>query len=130
MPRTCDLSPGHAQLVQQLEFTPQLGPVDFTVYQLAVSGNGLADEGGRFVEELDPEIADAQFDHPRNIIGAGLGASVEDSVAAAGVGLDGMLRADAVAQFQIVAGPGPAAVGISGAAGEGGAKEAVPHGKH
>ena len=65
-----------------------------------------------------------------HVFGAGLRQGVEHRVAAAGVGLDRVLRAHAVAQLHVVPVAGPAAVGVVGARGEERAEHAVLHVKH
>ena len=72
----------------------------------------------RFVEKFQPEMPHAQCEHAGDILRAGLRPRVEDGVAAAGVGLDRMLRAHAVAQPHLVPVAGPAAVAVIGAVGE------------
>ena len=100
--RPANLPARDAELVQQLQLPPELRAGDLAPQQLAVTRNRLRRLVGRFVQELDSEMAHAQGQHAGNIIGAGLRQRVEDGVAAAGVRLDRVLRADAVAQLQVV----------------------------
>ena len=85
---------------------------------------------GGFVDKLEAEMAGAQGQEAGGVLGAGLGAGVKQCITAAGVGLERMLLADAVAQGGGVAVAGAAAVGVIGAVGEEGAEEAVLHVKH
>ena len=63
-------------------------------------------------------------------VGTGLGLVIEEGVAAADVGLQGVVYADAVAQGDAVLFAGAAAVGEVGAGGKKGGKGAVLHVKH
>src|ERR1035437_36078 len=131
--RTClnaDLAPRNAELIQQLQLPPELRAGDLAAQQLAVSRNSLRRLVGGFVQELDPEMPHAQGQHARDIIRARLGQRIEDGVAAAGIRLDRVLRAHAVAQLQIVLVAGPAAVRVVRAAGEKSAEDAMLHVKH
>ena len=73
---------------------------------------------------------DAQFAASRHVLGPGLGERVEDGVAATGVGFEGMLRADAVAELDLVLVAGTAAIGVIRAVGKERAEDAVLHVKH
>ena len=53
--------------------------------------DGLRDLLRRFVHKLETEMFHAEREHPFHIFRAGLRAGIEDGVAAASVGLEGML---------------------------------------
>jgi hypothetical protein len=85
---------------------------------------------GGIVEELDAEVAGAPRHQAREVFGGGLGHGVEQRVAAADVGLQGVLHADAILQPHVVPVAGAAAVGLVGPRREERAEDAVLHVEH
>src|SRR5580704_8133656 len=98
LPLARDLAAGDAELVLELEFTPEFATVNFATEQLAVHGDGLFHLLRGFVEEFDSEFARAEGAHAGDVFRAGLRAGIEDGVAAADIGLERVFRADAVAE--------------------------------
>ena len=66
----------------------------------------------------------------REMLGPGLGPRMENRIAASHVGFDRMLRANTIAQFQIMSVAGPAAVSVIRPLGEKGAKNTMLHMEH
>ena len=124
------LAAGDAELVEEFEFAPELGAGDFAAEELAVFGDGAGDFFGSFGEEFDAEVAHAEGEQTLHELGAGLGLGIEDGVAAAGIGLERVFGADAVAEFYFMFVTGAAAIPVIFALGQEGAKDAVLHVKH
>ena len=85
---------------------------------------------GDFIQKFHAEIPHAEREQPFHKFRAGLRLRIEHRVAAAGVGLERMLRAHAVAQPHVMRVARPAAVAIIRAAGKKRAEHAVLHVKH
>ena len=83
-----------------------------------------------FVEKLDAEMAEARGEELGEEASAGLGAAVEESVAAANIGLQAVELADAVAEVDGVFLARASAVLVGSAGAEEGAEYAVLHVKH
>src|SRR5207248_10496845 len=121
------LAAGDTKLVLKFQLTPELRAGNFAGEQLPVFRNDQADVLGSFIKEFEPEMARAERQHSPNIVRARLGASVEESIAAAGIGLERMLGANPVAQAHPMFVTGPAAVGVVGPIGEKSAKDTMFH---
>lgn len=76
--------------------------------------------GGGLAEEFDAEVLEAELAHLGDVFGGGLGGGVEEGVAAAGVGDEGVGLAFAVAEVDGVFFAGAAAVAVVLAGGQGG----------
>ena len=109
---------------------PELAAVNFPAQQLPVFRNRPRHFRRRFVQKFHAEIPHAQRQQPRHIFRAGLRLGIEHGVAAAGIGLQRMFRAHAVAQLHIVRVARAAAVAIILAAGKKRAEHAMLHVKH
>jgi hypothetical protein len=68
--------------------------------------------GAVFAEEFEAEVFQAEVAHLGEVGGGGLGLGVEDGVAAADIGDEGVGLADAVAEIDLVAVAGAAAVAV------------------
>ena len=117
-------------MVEEFEFAPEIGAGDFAAEEALVLRDRADDLVGGFVDELDAEAAGAEGEEAVEVFGAGLGAVVVDSVAAAGVGLEREFGAGAVLEADLVFFAGAAAVVVVFAGGEEGAEDAVLHVKH
>ena len=107
------LAAGDAELVEELQFAPELRAGNFAAQQLAVSARWSRPLAGSLVQEFDAEMPHAQRQHPRDVLRPGLRPRIKDRVAAAGVRLDRVLGSDAVAQLHVVLVAGPAAIRCS-----------------
>ena len=125
-----DLPARDAELIEQFQLPPELGAGDFAAQQPAVLAERPRHLLRGFVEEFHAEMPHAQLHHPRDILRAGLGQRVEDRVAAADVRLHRMLRAHAIAQFQVVPVARAAAVPEIRAVRQKRAEHAMLHVKH
>ena len=83
-----------------------------------------------FIEELDAVVAQAGGEELLEEAGTGLGATVEEGVAAANIGLEAVKLADAVFQMNDVLFARATAVFVGGAGAEEGAEHAMLHMKH
>ena len=81
--------------------------------------------GGRFMNELHAEVADAGIQPVDQMRGGFLRFRAEDGVAAANVGHDGMGSAVGIAEFHAVMLAGTAAIAIAGPGGEEAAEDAM-----
>src|SRR5207247_9226226 len=111
-------------------FPPLLRARDFTVQQLSIFPNRVQDLRRRLIHKLDPEMARSQLSHPPDVFCSSLGPSIEDGVAAAGVGLERVFGADAISQFHVMSITGTSTVGVICAPGKKGAKDTMLHMKH
>ena len=84
----------------------------------------------RFPEEFEAEGLKAEFLHAREILGGALGLGVEDGVAAADVGDEGVRLADAVAEVELMAIAGAAAGAVVFSVRERVGEDAVLHVEH
>ena len=119
-----------AELIEQFQFAPELRAGNFAPQQLPIFRDGADDFLGIFIQKFHAEIADAEREEPFHKFRAGLRLRIEDGVAAAGVGLERMLRAHAVAQAHVMRVARAAAVAIILAAGKKRAEHAMLHVKH
>src|ERR1700744_385903 len=87
-----------AELVEQLQFAPELAAGDLAGEQLAVARQRATNLGGILVHEFDAEASCAQLDQAADVLGSGLRAIVENRVAATGVRPQRQLSAHAIAQ--------------------------------
>jgi len=86
--------------------------------------------GSAVVEELNAKVADAPLEQFGDDFGGGLGDCVEESVAAAHVGGEGMFHAEAVAQLDLVGVTGATAIRFVRAGRQNRAEDAVLHMEH
>ena len=128
--RRFHLATGNAELVDELELTPQVRAGDFTAHELAVARQRPRDLFGALIDEFDAEAAGAKFDQPGDIFGTGLGAVIEDRVAAAGVGLEREFGADPITEGDPVGVAGPTAVAVVFPLGQKRAEHTMLHMKH
>jgi hypothetical protein len=98
--------------------------------ELLVGGEDFGGLGFVFFEEFDAVAAEAGGMELGVEVGSGLGLVIEEGVAAADVGFEGVVDAHAVAEGDAVFLTGAAAVGEVGAGGEEGGEGAVLHVKH
>ncbi len=98
--------------------------------ELLVGGEDFGGLGGVFFEEFDAVAAEAGGVELGVEVGSGLGLVIEEGVAAADVGFEGVVNAHAVAQGDAVFFTGATAVGEVGAGGEEGGEGTVLHVKH
>src|SRR4029077_8413238 len=95
-------TPRDAQLAVQLEFAPKLGAGDLPAQEQAVAGEGFGHFARCLVHELDPEMPQPQRQHPSYMLGAGLGAGVENRVPTTGIRLEDVLGAHPIAQLHFM----------------------------
>ena len=122
-----ELAASDAELVEKLELTPQIGAAYFAAQELAVAGGDANNFVGLFVRKLHTEIARAMSEKADEELGTGLGAVVENGVAAASVGLERELCADTVAELHLVFVAGATAVAVVFPLGEKRAEHAMLH---
>ena len=117
-------------MVDKLQFAPEVGAGDFAAEKAAILGDHAFDFSRCFIHEFDAKMACTDGAKSLEIFGASLGHGIEDSIAATSVGLERMLRADAVLELDIVGIAGAATISIVGAFGEERAENAVLHVEH
>src|SRR5438445_108072 len=120
----------HAELADQFQLAPELRAGDLAGQELAILADRLFHLVGSFIDKLHPEMPHPQGQHSGYVLRSRLGARVENSVAAAGVGLDDVLSADPIAQFDLAMIARPPTICIIGAAREESTEEAMLHVKH
>ena len=85
---------------------------------------------GGFIQQFDPEFSQPGFEKTRQVGNPGLGAGIEDGIAATDIGPDGVGFADAVADGDAVAVAGAATGEVVFSLGKKGGEDAVLHMKH
>lgn len=118
------------ELIDELEFPPEGFPGDFAAKQTLVSLDEADEVLRGFVEEFEPESSYPRRQQTSGVVGTGLSSGVEDRVATAGVGLEGVLGANPVSKSDLVLVAGTPAIPIILAGGKEGAEHAMLHVKH
>src|SRR6266478_291793 len=82
------------------------------------------------VKKFQAEMSHTKRQEPCYVVGAGLCSGIENGIAAADIGLDWMIRPDAIAEPNVMFVTRPAAIGKICAVGQEGAENAMLHMKH
>ncbi len=121
---------GDADVVDDAEGAEDFGGGFCAGEQAGIMGEEFLGLTWGFAEELDAEIADAGGEHVGDELGGGLGLGVEEGVAAADVGEEGVAFAGAVEEIHGMFFTGAAAGAEIGAVRESVGEDAVFHMEH
>jgi len=113
-----------------LDFGEELVGGKFPGEKILVCEYGGQGGDAVFVQEFNAIISQSSGEETLEKTGTGLGATVEERVAAADIGLEAVELADAIAEVDDVLFARSATVLVGGAAAEEGAEDAVLHMKH
>lgn len=105
-------SAGHPQAAFQLFALPDQLPADLSVEGLAVEGDTALGIRGGFLQQFEPEVANASLQELGNGLSGGLRTGIEQGIAATQISAQGMLCAAAVPQENLMLLTGTAAVGV------------------